>query len=51
MVAHSSIVAWRSPWTEEPGELWFMELERVDTTEATDNAVSSSVPLQVCSHV
>ena len=22
---HSSILAWRSPWTEEPGGLWFIE--------------------------
>ena len=29
MAAHSSIVAWRIPWTEEPGGLHFMELQRV----------------------
>ena len=23
---HSSILAWRIPWTEEPGELWFIGL-------------------------
>ena len=22
MATHSSIVAWRTPWTEEPGGLW-----------------------------
>ena len=22
---HSSILAWRIPWTEEPGGLWFIE--------------------------
>ena len=22
MVIHSSILAWRNPWTEEPGGLW-----------------------------
>ena len=22
MATHSSILAWRSPWTEEPGGLW-----------------------------
>ena len=26
---HSSILAWRSPWTEEPGELQSMVLRRV----------------------
>ena len=27
--AHSSIVAWRFPWTEEPGELQPIGLQRV----------------------
>ena len=30
MAAHSSILAWRSPWTEEPGGLQFMGLQRVE---------------------
>ena len=29
MSTHSSILAWRIPWTEEPGELQSMELQRV----------------------
>jgi len=29
MAAHSSILAWRIPWTEEPGRLWSVGLERV----------------------
>ena len=29
MTAHSSILAWRNPWTEEPGRLQSMESERV----------------------
>ena len=29
MATNSSILAWRIPWTEEPGGLWFMELQRV----------------------
>ena len=29
MAAHSSILARRIPWTEEPGGLQFMELQRV----------------------
>ena len=24
MATHSSILAWRIPWTEEPGGLWSM---------------------------
>ena len=29
MATHSSILAWRIPWTEEPGELYLMGLQRV----------------------
>ena len=30
MATHSSILAWKSPWTEEPGWLQSMGLERVE---------------------
>ena len=29
MATHSGILAWRNPWTEEPGRLWSMESQRV----------------------
>ena len=29
MAAHSSVLAWKIPWTEEPGGLQSMELQRV----------------------
>ena len=29
MATHSSILSWRIPWTEEPGRLHSMELQRV----------------------
>ena len=29
MATHSSILAWKIPWTEEPGRLWYMGLQRV----------------------
>ena len=29
MATHSSIPAWRIPWTEEPGGLQYMESQRV----------------------
>ena len=29
MTSHSSILAWRIPWTEEPGKLQSMGLQRV----------------------
>ena len=36
MAIHSGILAWRIPWTEEPGELQSIESQREsDTTEVT----------------
>ena len=35
MAAHSSILAWRILWTEEPGGLQPMGLQRVDMTNVT----------------
>ena len=35
MATHSSILAWRIPWTEEPGGLQSIVSQRLDTTEAT----------------
>ena len=29
MATHSSILAWRIPWIEEPGGLWSIALQRV----------------------
>jgi len=29
MATHSSVLAWRIPWMEEPGRLHFMGLQRV----------------------
>ena len=33
MATHSSILAWRIPWTEEPGKLKSMGLKKLDKTE------------------
>ena len=33
MATHSSILAWRIPWTEETGGLWSMVLQRVNVAE------------------
>ena len=33
MAAHSSILTWRIPLTEEPGGLQFMASKELDTTE------------------
>ena len=36
MATHPSILAWRIPWTEEPGGLQSMGCTESDTTEATE---------------
>ena len=33
MVTHSNILAWRIPWTEEPGGLQSMGSQELDMTE------------------
>ena len=35
MATHSSVLAWRIPWTEEPGGLPSMGRTESDTTEVT----------------
>ena len=32
---HSSVLAWRTPWTEEPGRLQFIGHKELDRTEVT----------------
>ena len=39
---HSSILAWKIPWTEEPGGLQFMETQRVGHGRATEHACMQS---------
>ena len=40
MAAHSSILAWRILWTEEPGGLQSMELQSVRHDRTTNNTLS-----------
>ena len=35
MATHSSILAWKIPWTEKPGGLQSMGSQELDTTERT----------------
>ena len=35
MAAHSSLLAWRIPWTEQPGGLQSKRSQELDMTEAT----------------
>ena len=37
MATHSSILAWRTPWTEEPGRLQSMGAQRVPCDLATEH--------------
>ena len=39
MAAYSSILAWRIPWTEEPGGLQSMGSKRVGNTETKHSTV------------
>ena len=56
MATHSSILAWRIPWTEDPGGLQSMGLQRVlDTTEQLtlastiqSNRAAAAKSLQSC---
>ena len=49
MVTHPSVLAWRIPWTEEPGGLQSMESQRVGYNWAYTHHLFSSV--QPLSHV
>ena len=35
LATHSSILAWRIPWTEDPGGLQSIESKELDTTEVS----------------
>ena len=39
MPAHSNILAWRIPWTEEPGGLQSTESQRVQHSGATNTSL------------
>ena len=40
MEIYSSILAWRIPWTEEPGGLYSMGLQRVRHDLVTDQPIN-----------
>ena len=46
VATHSSILAWRIPWTEEPCELQSTGLQRVGYGWATDTHISSQMKLK-----
>ena len=57
MAIHSSILAWRIPWTEEPGGLQSVGLQRVGDDSAQQHILWGGVPgsglctLLVCSKI
>ena len=51
MATHSSILAWRIPWTEEPGRLQSIGLQELDMTEVTEHAHTKSRLILILSHI
>ena len=49
MAIHSSILAWRIPWTEEPGGLQCAGLEELGTTERPTLPLHSASPTRLLS--
>ena len=47
MATHSSILAWRIPWTEEPGGLQSMGLQRGKHDYMTEHACTSPSDLVI----
>ena len=45
MATHSSILAWRIPWTEEPGRLQSRGHKELDTTEWLTHIVAVGIEL------
>ena len=42
MATHSSILAWRVPWTEETGGLQSMRSQRVERDKATNTLITNA---------
>ena len=49
MATHSSILAWKIPWTEEPGGLWFIVSES-DTSGLAHMESASLLCFAIISH-
>ena len=50
MAARPSILVWRSPWTEDPGRLQSMELQRVRHDGATSLSLLYKPSYKLCTH-
>ena len=52
MAIYSSILVWRIPWTEKPGELQSMGLQRVGHNQATEHAgIYSKYKSNICCQI
>ena len=53
MATHSSILAWRAPWTEDPGRVQFMELQSQAQLKqvSSGSSVLCSVSWKVIGHM
>ena len=51
MATHSSILAWRIPWVEDPGRLQSVGLQRVRLDWATNTTSSVSTKYLVLSNI
>ena len=50
MTTHSSVLAWEIPWTEEPGGLWSMGLQRIEHNEQLTHIILIIGNAIWCSH-
>ena len=50
MATHSNILAWRIPWTEEPGSLWSMGLQSVGHNWVTCTFTCGVMCTQMAAH-
>ena len=55
MATLSSILAWEVPWTEEPGRLQSMGLQRVGHDLVTESRTQNTIPIKAtmnnfCAH-
>ena len=39
MATHSSILAWRSPWTEKPGQLQSSQLQSMESAKSQTEVI------------
>ena len=47
IATHSSILTWRIPWTEEPGRLQYMGLQRVRNDWASEHTYTYKEEMQL----